>query len=295
MTLDDFYDLAAADADRRDLADLTPVLKGLRAAAAALRAAPWNDDAQRINAGGDSASGTRRRTAAARSPQPLDINAGRDAIAAVAAGIVVNTPVAVPNPTSLTIVDAARRLRDGSLTSAALTEACLARIARDNERLNAFILVTAEAARAQAAAADRELASGQDRGALHGIPIAIKDIVDIEGLADDVRVAREGGARRGEGRGGGRASAARGRGDHRQDEPARVRDGHDQRGLGVRRGASSARRHAVARRIERRVGDRRGLRHEPRRGRHRHRRIDSHSLGGLRTGGDQAGVQRAVV
>ena len=94
----------------------------------------------------------------------------------------MSTPVTVSNPASLTIVDAARRLRDGSLTSVALTEACLARIARDNERLNAFILVTADAARAQAAAADRELASGQDRGALHGIPIAIKDIVDIEGL-----------------------------------------------------------------------------------------------------------------
>jgi aspartyl-tRNA(Asn)/glutamyl-tRNA(Gln) amidotransferase subunit A len=94
----------------------------------------------------------------------------------------VSTPSTVPNTASLTIVDAARRLRDGSLTSAALTEACLARIGRDNERLNAFILVTADAAREQAAAADRELASGQDRGALHGIPIAIKDIVDMEGL-----------------------------------------------------------------------------------------------------------------
>jgi aspartyl-tRNA(Asn)/glutamyl-tRNA(Gln) amidotransferase subunit A len=94
----------------------------------------------------------------------------------------VSTPASVPNTASLSIVDAARRLRDGSLTSAALTEACLARIARDNDRLKAFILVTADAARERAAAADRELASGQDRGALHGIPIAIKDIVDIEGL-----------------------------------------------------------------------------------------------------------------
>jgi aspartyl-tRNA(Asn)/glutamyl-tRNA(Gln) amidotransferase subunit A len=92
------------------------------------------------------------------------------------------TAPAVPNTASLTIVDAARRLRDGSLTSVALTEACLARIARDNDRLKAFILVMADTAREQAEAADRELASGQDRGALHGIPIAIKDIVDIEGL-----------------------------------------------------------------------------------------------------------------
>lgn len=94
----------------------------------------------------------------------------------------MSTPAIVPNTSSLTIVDAARRLRDGSLTSVALTEACLARIARDNDRLKAFILVTADMAREQAEAADRELASGHDRGALHGIPIAIKDIVDIEGL-----------------------------------------------------------------------------------------------------------------
>jgi hypothetical protein len=45
MTLDEWYAAAAADADRRNLPDLKPVLKGLHAAAAALRAAPWNDDA----------------------------------------------------------------------------------------------------------------------------------------------------------------------------------------------------------------------------------------------------------
>jgi hypothetical protein len=45
MTLDDWYGLAAADADRRQLPDLKPVLKGLHAAAVALRAASWNDEA----------------------------------------------------------------------------------------------------------------------------------------------------------------------------------------------------------------------------------------------------------
>jgi hypothetical protein len=46
MTLDDWYELAAGDADRRHLPDLKPVLKGLHGAAAALRAAAWNDDAR---------------------------------------------------------------------------------------------------------------------------------------------------------------------------------------------------------------------------------------------------------
>jgi len=45
MTLDEWYATAAADAERRQLPDLTPVLKGLRAAAETLRTAAWNDDA----------------------------------------------------------------------------------------------------------------------------------------------------------------------------------------------------------------------------------------------------------
>jgi hypothetical protein len=46
MTLDEWFDLAVADADRRQLPDMRPVLKGLHSAAAALRAASWNDDAR---------------------------------------------------------------------------------------------------------------------------------------------------------------------------------------------------------------------------------------------------------
>jgi aspartyl-tRNA(Asn)/glutamyl-tRNA(Gln) amidotransferase subunit A len=84
----------------------------------------------------------------------------------------------------ISIVDAAKQLRAGTLTSRELTEACLDRIERDNPRLNAFITVTADLARAQADHADRELKSGgsHDRGPLHGIPISIKDLIDIEGL-----------------------------------------------------------------------------------------------------------------
>lgn len=85
------------------------------------------------------------------------------------------------DPADLTIGAAARALRDHTLSSAALTEACLARIARDAARLNAFITVTADLARAQAAEADRERAAGIDRGPLHGIPISLKDLIDLAG------------------------------------------------------------------------------------------------------------------
>jgi aspartyl-tRNA(Asn)/glutamyl-tRNA(Gln) amidotransferase subunit A len=82
----------------------------------------------------------------------------------------------------LTIAEASLRLRDRSVSSAALTDAALDAIARDSARLNAFITVLGESARAAAAQADRELAAGQDRGALHGIPISLKDLIDVAGV-----------------------------------------------------------------------------------------------------------------
>ncbi|HUQ17110.1 MAG TPA: amidase [Candidatus Saccharimonadales bacterium] len=85
-----------------------------------------------------------------------------------------------PFPTTL---DAGRMLRRREISSAELTDACLALIAARDADLGAFITVTAEEARAAAAAADRELASGEDRGPLHGIPVALKDLFDQSGVA----------------------------------------------------------------------------------------------------------------
>lgn len=73
-------------------------------------------------------------------------------------------------------------IRAGHLSSAALTEIYLQRIEKHDRALSAFITVTADLARAQAAAADKDLASGKDRGALHGIPYALKDIADTAGV-----------------------------------------------------------------------------------------------------------------
>ena len=63
-----------------------------------------------------------------------------------------------------------------------LTERCLDQIAKLNPRLNAFITVTEESAREHARALDRELANGVDRGPLHGIPIAHKDLISTKGV-----------------------------------------------------------------------------------------------------------------
>jgi aspartyl-tRNA(Asn)/glutamyl-tRNA(Gln) amidotransferase subunit A len=74
-----------------------------------------------------------------------------------------------------------RKLRTGEISAREVTEACLRRIEADNPRLNAFVLVMADEAREQAHQADRELAAGIDRGPLHGVPISIKDLLDVRG------------------------------------------------------------------------------------------------------------------
>ncbi len=83
--------------------------------------------------------------------------------------------------TRLNIEEFGRRLRRRQTSAVEATSACLDRIARDNPRLNAFVLVMADEARQQAALLDRELAEGGDRGPLHGVPISIKDLFDVAG------------------------------------------------------------------------------------------------------------------
>ncbi len=78
-----------------------------------------------------------------------------------------------------TITELAPLLASGALTSAALTEACLEQIERRQPDLNAFITITADTAREQAAAADAERAAGHYRGPLHGIPVSLKDLIDV--------------------------------------------------------------------------------------------------------------------
>ena len=75
-----------------------------------------------------------------------------------------------------------RRLRDGRLTSRALTDAHLARIAARDPDIGAFVHVCADRARTLAGRADAELAAGTDRGPLHGVPFAAKDLFDTAGI-----------------------------------------------------------------------------------------------------------------
>jgi aspartyl-tRNA(Asn)/glutamyl-tRNA(Gln) amidotransferase subunit A len=81
-----------------------------------------------------------------------------------------------------TIATAARLIASRQLSPVELTQSCLARIEALDGRLNSFLLVRAEAALAEAAAAEADIARGDYRGPLHGIPIAHKDIVETAGI-----------------------------------------------------------------------------------------------------------------
>ena len=81
----------------------------------------------------------------------------------------------------MTIADAAPRIARGQLKSERLTEECLDRIRDLNPRLNAFITITADEALAHARAADKAIAGGRYLGPLHGIPMSLKDLVDLAG------------------------------------------------------------------------------------------------------------------
>jgi amidase len=86
----------------------------------------------------------------------------------------------------LSVSEAAERLADGRLTSVELTRAYLARIAAvddDGPTLDAVIELDA-AALAVAAERDRERAAGEVRGPLHGIPVLLKDNIDVVGLVN---------------------------------------------------------------------------------------------------------------
>lgn len=82
----------------------------------------------------------------------------------------------------VTIEEAAAKLRAGGISAVELAQQSLRRIREAQPRLNAFITITEELALEQARRADHELAAGIDRGPLHGIPYALKDLFATRGI-----------------------------------------------------------------------------------------------------------------
>ncbi len=84
---------------------------------------------------------------------------------------------------SLTLAQAARHIADGSLTAVQVAQSAIDAINRRENELNAFVYaLPAEQMLAQAEALDRERAQGHLRGTLHGITIAVKDLIAVAGM-----------------------------------------------------------------------------------------------------------------
>jgi aspartyl-tRNA(Asn)/glutamyl-tRNA(Gln) amidotransferase subunit A len=82
----------------------------------------------------------------------------------------------------LDLSEASRAVQKKEVSPVELTQACLARIEKLNPTLNAFITVTGTAALEAARKAEAEIARGEWKGPLHGIPLAVKDLVETAGV-----------------------------------------------------------------------------------------------------------------
>ena len=85
------------------------------------------------------------------------------------------------DPSLSTATELSAAISACKLSSVEATDAFLARIAAQDQQLHAFIDVYAEDARLAAEAADKAIRSGHQIGPLHGVPIALKDLIDLEG------------------------------------------------------------------------------------------------------------------
>src|SRR5207253_10803689 len=83
----------------------------------------------------------------------------------------------------LSASEIAQGVTSRKISALAVTEAALARIAKHNPVLNSFTDVTADRARAKARAIDAAVAAGQNAGPLAGVPFAVKNLFDVQGLS----------------------------------------------------------------------------------------------------------------
>ncbi|MGW4571841.1 amidase [Streptomyces tendae] len=86
-------------------------------------------------------------------------------------------------PYELTLGAAAEAVRTRRLSPVELVDSVLERIGRTEPRLQAYVTVTAERARRAARTAEDDIAAGRHRGPLHGVPMGLKDLIDVAGIA----------------------------------------------------------------------------------------------------------------
>ena len=154
----------------------------------------------------------------------------REALALLAAGVVAPHSTAVSAQTAtdahwLSVSDIGLLIRARTLSSTVLTEQMLDRIKRLDPVFESYATLMADAALDAARAADREIAAGTDRGPLHGVPIAVKDLCHTRGVRTMGRNVRERRIRSERRRYRRRQAARRGRGPAREAESHGRRDG----------------------------------------------------------------------
>src|SRR6202047_1971388 len=89
----------------------------------------------------------------------------------------------IANPDDLSALQIARAVTGRKISALGVTEAALVRIAKHDPVLNAFTDVTADRARAKARAVDAAVAAGKNAGPLAGVPFAVKNLFDVQGLS----------------------------------------------------------------------------------------------------------------
>src|SRR3990170_1042015 len=87
----------------------------------------------------------------------------------------------------LTVHEAQRLIRSRALSPVELTRAILERIEAVDGKLHAYLNLMADSALAEARVAEAEILKGRYRGALHGIPVAVKDQLDVQGAPATIR------------------------------------------------------------------------------------------------------------
>src|ERR1700733_14816978 len=88
----------------------------------------------------------------------------------------------MPSELPATILELSHQLRARKISSVEVTRSILDRVERRNPQLGAFITLMADSALAEARSAEIEIAAGRWRGPLHGVPIALKDLIDTAGV-----------------------------------------------------------------------------------------------------------------
>lgn len=83
---------------------------------------------------------------------------------------------------SLSATELGQKIRAGDISPVDAVDACLARIETTEPQLNAYVRVLTDEARAAAREAEKEIAAGQWKGPLHGVPVALKDLYDVAGV-----------------------------------------------------------------------------------------------------------------